>query len=97
MNRMAYRVGARMGDYYQTFGGCRVRQYAVTAGVGLPIRMFGRSSVNVGFEFGMRRPESESVMVNSQMVGMIKQTYYKMSIGLDLFGEDRWFVRQKFD
>jgi len=31
------------------------------------------------------------------MVGMIKQTYFKASIGLNLFGEDRWFVRYKFD
>ena len=97
LNRVAYRIGARMGDYYQTFGGSRVKQYAVTAGVGLPIRLFGRSSVNVGFEFGMRRPESDNIKVGEEMVGMIKQTYFKASIGLNLFGEDRWFVRYKFD
>lgn len=97
MNRMAYRVGARYGDYYQTFGGSRVKQYAVTAGIGLPIRLFGRSSVDLGFEFGMRRPDSDTVMIGNEMVGMIKQTYFKMSIGLNLFGEDRWFVRHKFD
>lgn len=97
MNRMAYRIGARYGDYYQTFGGSHVKQYVLTAGVGLPIRLFGRSSVNVGFEMGMRRPDSDTIMIDNEMVGMIRQTYYKFSIGLNMFGEDRWFVRQKFN
>lgn len=97
MRRMAYRIGARYGDYYQTFGGRRVHQYALTAGVGLPIRLFGRSSVNVGFEAGMRMPESRTIEINHKVAGTINQTYYKVSIGLDLFGEDRWFVRYKFD
>jgi hypothetical protein len=65
--------------------------------VGLPIRLFGRSSVNVGFEAGMRMPESRTIEINHKVAGTINQTYYKVSIGLDLFGEDRWFVRYKFD
>lgn len=96
-NRVAYRIGARMGDYYQTFGGGRVKQYAVTAGFGLPIRLFGRSSVNIGFEAGMRRPDSETIVISDKVAGTIRQTYYKFSLGLNLFGEDRWFVRQKFN
>ncbi|MBO5984913.1 MAG: hypothetical protein J6P90_07840, partial [Rikenellaceae bacterium] len=97
MNRMAYRIGARYGDYYQTFGGTKVRQYALTAGVALPIRLFGRSSVNVGFEAGMRLPESAQIEINQKMGGTSRQNYYKVSVGLNLFGEDRWFVRYKFD
>lgn len=97
MNRMSYRIGARMGDYYQTFGGSKVKQYAITAGLGFPIRLFGRSSINVGFEAGIRRPDDSTITINEQVVGMIKQTYYKVSLGLNLFGEDRWFVRYKFD
>jgi hypothetical protein len=30
-------------------------------------------------------------------VGMVKQHYFKFSLGLALFGEDRWFQRYKFD
>ena len=95
-NRMSYRVGARYGDYYQTFGGCKVHQYVVTAGVGLPVKLFGRSSVDLGFEYGHRDPASESIMVNDVKVGMIKQNYFKFSLGLSLFGE-RWFYRYKYE
>ena len=94
---MSYRVGARYGDYYQTFGGSKVHQYAVTAGVGLPIRLFGRSSIDIAFEYGRREPQHKSILVNNAQVGMIKQQYFKLSVGLTLFGEDRWFFRHKYD
>ena len=96
-NRIAYRIGARVGDYYQTFGGSRVAQYAVTAGLGLPIRLFGRSAINVGFEYGIRRLENSTIPVGNTTAGMVKQQYYKFSLGFSLFGEDRWFVRYKYD
>ena len=97
MNRMAYRIGARYGDYYQTFGGSTVQQYAITAGIGLPIRLFGRSSVNIAFEYGHRNPAEDTIMINDVKVGMVKQNYYKMSLGLTLFGEDKWFHRYKYE
>ena len=96
LNRIAYRVGFRYGDYYQTFGGSVVRQMAVTAGFGLPVKLFGRSSVDVGFEFGMRDPVKDKIMLNDNIVGLVKNTYYKFSIGVSLFGEDDWFRRYKF-
>ena len=97
MNRMSYRIGTRYGDYYQTFGGSKVKQFAITAGVGFPIKIFGRSSVDVAFEYGHRSPEQSAIMVNNAKVGMVRQNYYKMSLGLTLFGEDRWFQRHKFN
>ena len=96
LNRIAYRVGFRYGDYYQTFGGSVVRQMAVTAGFGLPVKLFGRSSVDVGFEFGMRDPVKDKIMLNDNIVGLVKNTYYKFSLGVSLFGEDDWFRRYKF-
>jgi hypothetical protein len=96
-NRMAYRIGASYGDYYQSFAGSNIRQLSLTAGVGLPIRLFGNSSVDVGFEFGMRNPADEKVFMNNKTVGLVKQRYYKVAIGLTLFGEDRWFQRHKFN
>ena len=97
LNRMSYRIGVRYGDYYQTFGGSTVQQYAITAGIGLPIRLFGRSSVNIAFEYGHRNPAEDTIMINDVKVGMIKQNYYKMSLGLTLFGEDKWFHRYKYE
>ena len=96
LNRVAYRIGFRYGDYYQTFGGSVVRQMAVTAGIGLPVKLFGRSSVEVGFEFGMRDPVKDKITLNDNIVGLVKNTYYKFSIGVSLFGEDDWFRRYKF-
>ena len=94
---MAYRVGFSYGEYYQTFAGSAINQMSLTAGVGLPIRLFGNSSVDVGFEFGMRNPQNEKIFMNNKTIGLIKQRYYKVSIGLSLFGEDRWFHRHKFN
>jgi hypothetical protein len=97
LNRIAYRVGARAGELYQTFGGSKIRQYAVTAGLGFPVRLFGGSSIDVGFEYGMRRPEMVVVDVDGVGANLVKQDYFKLSLGLTLFGEDRWFQRYKFD
>lgn len=96
-NRMAYRVGARYGGYYHTFAGSPVRQLALTAGVGLPIKLFGRSSIDVGFEYGVRKAENDFVMINNAKVGTVKQEHFKLSIGMTMFGEDKWFYRFKFN
>lgn len=96
MNRIAYRVGGRMGDFYQTYHGSAVRQYAVTAGLGFPLQLFGGSSIDVGFEYGMRRPSKDFVTIDGAQAGLVKQDYFKLSIGLSLFS-DRWFMRYKFD
>lgn len=96
-NRMAYRVGARYGGYYQTFADSQVRQLALTAGVGLPIKLFGRSSIDVGFEYGVRKSEKDYIMINNAKVGTVKQEHFKISLGLTMFGEDKWFYRFKFN
>lgn len=98
-NRISYRVGARVGNYYQTFGGKGINTMALTAGLGLPIRLWGASSINIGFEYG-RMSAPGTIEVNSAKVGLITQNYYKLSIGFSLFSHDTsdyWFVRQKFD
>ncbi len=97
LNRMSYRLGFRYGDYYQTFAGSKIAQYAVTAGIGFPVKLFGRSSIDVGFEFGMRDPKMKTVTIDNKRVGLVKQNYYKLSLGLSMFGEDRWFTRYKFE
>lgn len=97
LNRVSYRIGGRVGDFYQTFGGSKIRQYAVTAGLGFPLRLFGGSAVDVGFEYGMRRPENKYIEVDGVETGLVKQDYFKLSLGLSLFGEDKWFQRYKFD
>lgn len=99
LNRISYRVGARVGNYYQTFGGNHINQLAITAGFGLPVKVWGASSVNIGFEYG-RMSSPRSITVGAQKVGLVTQNYYKISIGFSLYSgdtSDYWFVRQKFD
>ena len=98
-NRMSYRVGARLGNYYQTFYGEQINTMAVTAGLGFPIRLWGSSSINLGFEYG-RMSAPKSVDVSGLKIGLTTQNYYKISLGFSLFShdtQDYWFVRQKFD
>ena len=96
-NRMSYRVGARYGDYYQTFAGKKLNEYAVTLGVGFPLRFLGASSIDVGFEYGGRGSNATIGGGVTPRIGLVKQHYFKFAIGLSMFGEDYWFVRPKYD
>ena len=99
LNRISYRLGARVGNYYQKFGNAPINQLAVTAGFGLPVKIWGASSVNIGFEYG-RLSSPHSITIGAQKVGLVTQNYYKISIGFSLYSgdtSDYWFVRQKFD
>ena len=98
-NRVSYRVGARVANYYQTFAGERVNQLAVTAGLGFPVKIWGASSFNLGFEYG-RFSSPGAVQISGAKVGLVTQNYYKLSIGFSLFSadvSDHWFVRQKYN
>lgn len=99
LNRISYRVGARVGNYYQTFGGQEINNFALTAGLGLPFRIWGVSTVNVGFEYGHMAAKNP-IMVNGQKVGLVKQNTFKFTLGFSLFSADTadyWFVKQKYD
>ena len=96
LRRMAYRVGARYGDYYQTYGGAKIDQLALTAGLGLPVKLFGRQAVDIGFEWGMRGLKQQEIIVDNKPASLVRQNYFKFSIGLSLFGEDDWFVQRKY-
>lgn len=99
LNRMTYRIGARVGNYYQTFAGSRIDCYAVTAGLGFPVKLWGASSINLGFEFGATKAP-DFTTVGARRVGLVNQKYYKLSLGFNLFSSDTsdyWFLRQKYD
>ncbi|MBQ7856374.1 MAG: hypothetical protein IJ348_04595 [Alistipes sp.] len=101
MRRISYRIGARYGDYYQSFGGKRIDQWAVTAGFGFPLRFMGATGINVGVEVGGRGTLSPVQHTGDTgvvtKVGLIRQNYAKVTLGFSLFGEDYWFVRPKID
>lgn len=98
-NRISYRVGVGYGNYYQTFAGERINKLSVTAGLGLPVKVWGASSINIGFEYG-RMSAPGTVDMSGMKVGLVTQNYYKLTIGFSLFSADTsdyWFVRQKYD
>ncbi|MCD8101729.1 MAG: hypothetical protein LUE26_04030 [Alistipes sp.] len=88
MNRISYRVGVRYEDYYMSFNGKKINEAAVTMGFGIPVRMGVPSFINVGLEYGRQGTTGS---------GMVRANFFKFSIGLTLFGEDYWFVKQKYD
>lgn len=88
MNRWSYRLGARYGQSYMTFYGTKLPEVALTLGVGIPIKLFGTSSIDVGVELGRRGTLSN---------GLIRDNYFKISLGMSMFGEDYWFSRYKID
>lgn len=92
-NRMSYRAGFRYGDYYQTFGGKTLNEYAVTFGIGFPVKFLGSSFIDFGLEYGGRGSREQI----SKTVGLVRQQYFKVAIGLSMFGDDYWFVRPKYD
>lgn len=99
LNRVAYRVGVRAGNYYQTFGGEQINTFAVTAGLGMPLKIWGISTMNIGFEYG-RMSAKNPIKINAQKVGLVSQNSVKITLGFSLFSADTadyWFVQQKYD
>lgn len=96
LNRISYRAGFRYGYYNQTFGGHRLAQYAVTAGFGVPVKLWAVSALDFGVEFGRRGYNVP------ERIGLVRQQYVKFSIGFSLFAGGRengeyWFMRPKYD
>jgi hypothetical protein len=52
--------------------------------------------VDVGFEWGMRGLGERTILVDNMKTGLVKQNYFKFSIGLSLFGDEEWFVQRKY-
>lgn len=87
-NRLTYRAGVRYNDYYLTFNGKKINEKAVSVGIGIPVKFMGTSNINIGAEYGQR---------GNTRNGLIKENFFKFSVGFSLFGEDYWFVKQKYD
>ncbi len=96
MRRVAYRAGVRYGNYNQQFSGHKLAQYAVTAGIGIPVRFFGVSTIDIGVEYGRRGYNV------AKSVGLVRQQYFKFALGFSLFAggnenNEYWFTRPKYD
>lgn len=88
LNRVSYRAGFRYGNYFGEMNGQKVDEMAVSVGVGIPFKFLGTSAVNAGIELGQR---------GTMNAGLVRERYFKFTIGLSLFGEDYWFIKRKYD
>lgn len=96
LKRWSYRAGFRYGAYNQTFNGDKLAQYAVTAGIGIPVRRGAFSAIDIGVEYGRRGYNI------ADRLGLVRQQYFKFAIGFTLFAGqmengEYWFMRSKFD
>ena len=96
LKRWSYRAGFRYGSYNQTFNGDRLAQYAVTAGIGIPVKLWAVSGIDVGVEYGRRGYNV------ADRLGLVRQQYFKFAVGFTLFAGqmengEYWFMRSKFD
>ncbi len=87
LNRWTYRAGFRYADYYMIKNGHAINEMGVTVGIGIPLRMGHPSEVSVGFEAGTR---------GTTDYGLVKDDYYRVSLGFTFFGDDNWFYKRKF-
>ena len=88
MNRWAYRLGVRYNQYYMAFDGHNIDEKAISLGVGIPLGARGVNAIDVGFEFGTRGVVA---------AGLVRENFFRVSIGLSLFGDDYWFMKYKYD
>ncbi|WP_290535626.1 hypothetical protein [Alistipes sp.] len=96
LKRWSYRAGFRYGYHNQTFNGNRLAQYAITAGVGVPVKLWAISAIDVGVEYGRRGYNV------AERVGLVRQQYFKIAVGFSLFAGaqengEYWFSRPKYD
>lgn len=99
LNRIAYRAGVRAGNYYQSFGGEKINTFAVSVGFGMPLKIWGISTMNIGFEYG-RMSSKNHIQIDAKKIGLVKQESFKVTLGFSLFSADTadyWFVQQKYD
>lgn len=86
--RWTYKVGGRYAQSYLSRDGIALNDWAMTFGADIPLKMRSYSKASVGFEVGQR---------GTLQGGQVLDTYFKVFVGISIFGDDMWFVKQKFN
>ncbi|MCX6269156.1 MAG: hypothetical protein NTW16_17680 [Bacteroidetes bacterium] len=82
--RVQYRLGFNYGRTYLHLRGQDLNEYAITFGIGLPLRGM-KTGLNLGGEYGVRGTTTEH---------LIRESYFKITIGFSIY--ERWFVKRKY-
>jgi hypothetical protein len=86
-NRINYRLGTRVATGYLMSNDKSISEFAVSVGVGFPLRTFNfRSSINIMFEYSK---------LGTLKNDLILQNYYKLSFNFIL--QEKWHQRRKLD
>lgn len=87
-----YRIGGNYGQSYLKLNNVQLNQYAMTLGVGLPIRAGGgynpnqlSAKLNIGLEYGQR-----GTIQNN----LVKENYFNIHLGFVL--NQLWFYRKRY-
>lgn len=82
--KIIYRGGLRYENTGLIINNTSVKDYAVTAGLGLPL-MGVFSNINIGLEYGQRGTTSAN---------LVQENYTNISIGFSL--NDKWFQKRRY-
>lgn len=89
-NRMTYKAGFAVGNNYLEFNGVRLNEKSVNLGVEIPFKADNISLISVGLEGGTR---------GSVKNGLVNEKFFRVRVGLMLFGRDYdyWFEKYKYN
>ncbi|MEI7724682.1 MAG: hypothetical protein WCK09_06230 [Bacteroidota bacterium] len=82
--RIHYRLGFTYGKTYLHLRGQDLNEYAITFGLGLPLRGM-KTMLNLGAQYGVRGTTSDQ---------LIRESYFKIVVGFSIY--ERWFVKRKY-
>jgi hypothetical protein len=82
--RVHYRLGFNYGKTYLHLRGQDLNEYAITLGLGLPLRGM-RTMLNLGAQYGVRGTTANH---------LIRESFFKIVIGFSIY--ERWFVERKY-
>lgn len=89
-NRVTYKAGVRYNDNYIMFGGRKINEKAVSIGLDIPFQAMSVSMISLGLEYGER---------GTMRRGLVKERFFKINVGVMLFGRDYdyWFEKYKYN
>lgn len=82
--RIRYRIGFMFNNTYLKLRGKQLNEYAVTVGLGLPLRGV-RTAVDLSAQIGIR---------GTTEADLIRETYVRFIIGFNIY--ERWFIKRKY-
>ncbi len=96
--RMTYMAGFRTGADYIELRGVPMNDRAFTLGVDIPFRADKISALSVGLELG-GRGSLEYGTQGSYQQSLVKERYFKINVGVMLFGRDYdyWFEKYRYN